>query len=231
MKLYYCLIFIFICIFLIGCSNTNNTSYAINDYVYRELEKIENVESLNEETIKALSIVIRTNIEDEEINKNVNIEKNNSKLYKIINSTNNLKLNKKHKYQKFIFDKNNKKNKNEKWNKSISKSDILKYMLNKNISLANISDIKINYNDENKINSISIAEKNIIIEELIKEFNLPNNNIVDIKINKTNIVVIGEFESNNIYFDIEKANELSNTGLKYNKILEETLKNYEIIDE
>jgi len=228
MKRISCILLIsFSLLLFVACKNNETSNAAsVDKQVCYELQQIENIDTFSEETIKAMSVVIRTNLENEKNTKNVNFENFNDKLYKIVKSTSNKKLKQKSTNKKLIL----KNNSDKTWQRKINKTDILSYMLSKGINLANISSIETKYNNQNKLESITVAEKEILYSELKEIFNLPTDIVTDVKIEQSYIIILGEYNEEDLnIFNLEKAEELSKKGLNYEKIIKKTINNYEKI--
>lgn len=280
--------------------------------VSSEMSNLENVENLSDETIKALSIVIRTKLYNDESvsflisdgssdssenfsdildNSNnssesfaSNVTSNTTKSStesvgnSIINETNikntdNFALNSSENFNNSIssntnqklaknfdfavnktsnqvlsgFDNtNNNKNRNfiempkniiiatdsksYTWQKVIKKSELLRFLAKKNISLANISDFKTNSDENSNILSIVIAGKVINFNEIKSEFDLPSSKISSIKNNISEIFIFGSGIDCPNVFDIKVSESLASSGLSYEQILHYFFDGYNIIN-
>ena len=77
------------------------------------------------------------------------------------------------------------------WKKIISKYDILSYLKENGISVANLTEIEI-INDDNFITtSIRIANKDINMKDFTKHFKLLSNRLISVSINKNEIIFFG----------------------------------------
>ena len=156
---------IIICFFIIfGTSCKNNeeiqtTAQTMEYAVAYELSNIEDVDSLDEETAKALSIVIRTRLINNPEESPQNIDKSNidEKYLNIVNKTSNQILN----YNNNIAEVSYAYTEEEEWSSEIKKSEILSYMMKNKISLSNISDIEKLENDSGELEFLVIGGKSI----------------------------------------------------------------------
>lgn len=229
-----------------GCSEKEKiVESSVEAMTLCELEQIDGIENFSDETIKALSVIIRTNNKNdnetnfayipnnkrieklvEETNGKILVQKNNEDLNEnniaspifigTLNENNQIKNNK----LDYINSEGSKT-----WSVVIKKSAILNYLKKNNISLSNISDIKTNNDNDGKLLSISIGNKEIPYSSLKENFGIKSNKILKIENNLTNIVIYGEYDES---FDIYKAENLSSQGNTYDKILNVLVKNYEI---
>lgn len=212
MKKIFCLIFSLFYLIFSGCSNKNNenaSAYNLDLATIEEIENIENVDAFDDETIKALSIVVRTKKKQQE--KISSYTPKNKRLYNLVKETSNVVLKNKNNTAVVNFETS------DIWEKHIKKYDILKYLSNKGISLANISDIETITDSNGKLTHIVIGGKTISFDELKTNFDIPTDNVIDFKINKSDVVLTGRFDEND--FNLPKANTLSKQGKKYDEIL------------
>ena len=163
MKKLFCLLITLFLITLTSCSNNkqiniSNTSNLENAVAY-ELEQIDKENNLDDETLKSLSVIIRTNLtlNSDFNNKNYTIS---AKYKDLANQTKNelLKINGNTEFIDISNDKYT-------WQKSIQKDKFLEYAYNKNISLSNISNIEPLYND-NIVEKLCVANKEFDYNEL-----------------------------------------------------------------
>ena len=214
------ILIVFPTIFLFGCSKKSDiVESSVEALTLCELEQVEGVENLSDDTIKALSVIIRTNIKNSDY-QNFAYVPNNKRLSKLVKETNgetldsistsSINLNNQT-YKKIGYIKDN-----ETWKVEIKISQILKYLKNNNINLSNISNINPIYSDENCLTGIEIGGKFISYEVLEKEFGLKSNKIIKIENTLTKIVVTGEYEK---AFNINSSEDLANSGKNYNQIL------------
>lgn len=240
-RLKYILIICLVIVSFVGCSKKDDIKTDnLEAMTICELEQIENVSNLNDETIKALAVVIRTNLKDN-VDTNFAYIPNNKRIADLVYSTKGeiIQFDENNNYEEDLAEtsliindyilKDNKINysfnQNETWTVKIKKYQILKYLNKHNINLSNISNIEPVYTDENSIESIKIGSKNITYNELAKEFGLKSNKIINIENNLSEIIITGLYDKN---FNIDKANDLANEGKTYDKILESILKTYKI---
>lgn len=293
MKKFKILIVICLMIFsvsLCSCDNKKQVQTA-NTMEYRvssEMSSLENAENLSDETIKALSIVIRTKLYNGEnisilksnsqtdssknfesiFDKSINFSENsaicNSEKSEILNNSsensNNSVLSSSSKKDAKNFDfavnktsnqvlsgfnSTNNKNSNFSklpkniiiatdsksftWQKKIKKSELLKFLAKKNISLANISEFKTNTDENSNIVSIVIAGKEIDFSEIKSEFDLPSSKISSIKNNISDILISGTGIDCPNVFDIKISESLASSGLNYEQILNFFFDSYNII--
>ena len=242
-RLNYIFISLLFILCFVGCSKKEKIQTdALEAMTICELEQIENISSLNDETIKALSVVIRTNLK-ENIDENFAYIPNNERLAKLVYSTKGetLNFNENRLDEEFtetsayygsmsnnIF-KNKKINytykKEDVWTVKIKKFQILKFLNKKNINLSNMSKIEPVVLDDGRIEYIKIGSKNISYNELANEFKLKSNKILKIDNSLTEITISGLYENN---FNINDANNLAIEGNSYDKIIENMLKDWKI---
>ena len=203
--------FLFILFFfsflLVGCSNSNLSSYSIDEYIASEISEIENIEKYNEETIKTISVIYRTNF-NEDKKETLNIIKN-QKITDIVKETSGQIINK-----KISINCNN-----EYWKKQINKSDLLDYLNKNDISINTLKDIEIISNN-NFCEKIIISSKEIDFIKFAQHFNLSSNKDIEIINNDTYLEVVGYGNSFNYDIDILEINNLTEKGLNYKQILE-----------
>lgn len=208
-------------IFFCGCQNKQASIQAdnVNDMIALELASIEDSNNLDTETLKTLSVAIRTNITNfnesgiDENLKTKNIESSIlNKMYNITNSTNGETI----ETDKKITISKSKPSKV--WSKNISKSNILKFISKNNISISSIKNIREIKNDDGTLKSIIIGQKEIPYKTLEKEFDLNSNKITSIENQSSSITIIGEQDTSNI-FAIEEINNLAKSDKNYKQIL------------
>lgn len=211
-------VILIVCIFAIGlisCSKTpqkNICNDNINNLVAIELEKIDN--NYSDETLKALSVIVRTNL----IINNVNAENKlaSEKYQNIANLTKNETL--KNNNNNYIEISINQNEEEYHWQKNLKKSKILEFALKNKINLTNISDIDpIIEND--KVVGLNIANKYFDYNILAKEFGLESNVIENIENNKSEIIIKGKNKGFYDSFNIKKSEQLSNNNYNYKDIL------------
>lgn len=216
---------------LCGCSKKENiVAGAADAMTICELEQIEGVENLSDETIKALSVIIRTNKQNENV-KSFAYVPNNKRIADLVLKTSGetISMDNSSKISTVALFPVSSNVDNEKidyalggdtWTVEIKKSKILSYLQQNNINLSNISDFKPLYSEDGLLTGIMLAGKTIPYETLRAEFGLKSNKITKISNSLTKIVVEGEYVNT---FLIEKAEALSLLGLDYNSILKSFL--------
>ncbi|MBQ7917401.1 MAG: hypothetical protein IJ310_01140 [Clostridia bacterium] len=217
-------IFVVLLIFLTsGCSKTTNVSNATNleDVVAYELEQIDNSQNLDDETLKSLSVVIRTNtiLNNDFQDKNYNP----SKKYKdIVNETKNqtLKINGNAEFIDISTQ-------DYEWKKSIKKNKLLEFAYLNNISLSNLSNIEPIYKEE-KIEKLNIAGNSFDYKNLAENFYLESNDITNIETTNKEVVIYGKNKGFYNKFDYNKSKNLSKQGKNYKEILNNLYPNFEI---
>lgn len=197
----------------VGCGKLEKQeSVNVDDFVAQELEKIDN--NYSDETLKAMSVIIRTNmiVDNETLN---NKTKPSEKYRNLTKATS----------YKILKDKNNNLIKTSfenspdyTWQKNIKKSDVLEFALKNNISLTNISNVEPVFEND-KIKALKIGNKTFDYSELASQFGLESNNIEKITTNKTEIIVKGKNKGFVNSFDIKTSEQLSNNNHNYLEIL------------
>ncbi len=231
------LISIFCCFFVIfllfGCSKKE--SYVpvenLEHRVSSELEEIDNIQNLSDETIKALSVVIRTNLlNDNQNNKNISENKEYSTvhnhIYDIIKETSGEVLKSSEGLKKFEIEESYS---NGLWEIQIKKSDLLNYLNKNNISLSNISNITPVFDEDNNFLYLVVGGKVIYYNELKDEFGLKSKKITNIENNINSITIYGEgYDSDTAYFNIEESLQLEEDGLNYKELLNHFFKGFNL---
>lgn len=202
--------FIIFC-FCAGCSNSSKTASAssLDIAVTEELEQIENIESFDDETIKALSVIIRTKKKNNFSTSEYSPK--NEHIYNIVKSTTGEVLENNSSNVNFSYEEN------DEWSVEIKKFEVLKYLSKSNISLSNISSLEPVFDENNNLLGLNIGSKFISYEELEKEFNLPSNKITNIENKSSSIVLTGTYDKS--VFNIKKSLELSKNGNNYKAII------------
>ena len=205
-----------LCLFLFGfvaCSNTHTKPISINELnkqIAIELENLDN--NYSDETLKALSVVLRTNLT---INKKQSSKTPTEKYLKIAESTNKKVLkNKNDNLVEISLENNNKYS----WQKTIKKSKLLEFAFNNKINLTNLSKIEPILENE-KVIGLNIGNKYFEYNLLAKEFGLESNIIENIEDNKKEIIISGKNKGFYSHFDIIKSEQLSNNNYNYEQIL------------
>ena len=216
-------------------AETQATTNQLDAKVAEEISSIENIETYSDETIKALSVIVRTNLSNN-INSQTEYDANNY-IYNneyIINNNHILELVKQtsgetiktnsEKTESFEIKTNAS---TEAWELEIKKSKILEFMKKNNISLSNISNFNIVKDESGNIKKLEIGSKEFFVEDLIDAFDLPSVNITDIKNKKTTVLIKGFGNKND--FDINKSESFAKEGQNYKKILKKWQNNFQII--
>ena len=200
--------------FMVGCNNNKSNIQNLENSVAAELQSID--EGYDDETLKALSVILRTNLSLKKDNK-LYSKKINPKYTKIAKSTKNETLkNDNNEIVEISLENTD----SYHWQKIINKSEILDYAYKNNISLTNISSFEPVY-ENNKIKQINIAGKTFDYKTLAKEFNLESNEIENFEIKNSSVIITGKKQGFYDYFDFEKSKKLSKEGKNYQDILSE----------
>jgi len=166
MKQAFSILICFLVMMFIGCSkNEHASASSVDKQIASEIEQIENIESFDTETVKALSVVIRTRIKNNNSESNIEYTPKNQHIYNIVKSTENETL-KETSLNKLDYISQ------EDWSIKIKKSEILKFLASKNISLSNISDIIPFYTKDGVFDYLLIGGQKITYQELAENFNL-----------------------------------------------------------
>ena len=223
MKKIFSIIVVLLIFLTSGCSKTTNVSNATNleDVVAYELEQIDNTQNFDDETLKSLSVIIRTNT----ILNNDFQDKNYtpSQRYKdIVNETKNqtLKINGNAEFIDISTQ-------NYEWKKSIKKDKLLEFAYLNNISLSNLSNIEPIYK-EDKIEKINIAGNSFDYKNLAENFDLESNDITNIETTNKEVVIYGKNKGFYNKFDYNESKNLSKQGKNYKEILNNLYPNFEI---
>ena len=164
MKKVICLFCIMLSLFMFaGCKQiTRDTSAeTLEHHVAHNLENINDIQNVSEETTKALSVIERTNLLNSGAkfadSSSVSYSEDHEKIYNISNQTageilinpgysNNIEINE-------TF--------SPEWETEIKKSTLLSFLNKNNISLSNISNIEPTLDDNGKLLYLSVGGKNI----------------------------------------------------------------------
>ncbi len=197
-------------LFPISCKSNENKSFSLNEMVCHEISKIEGYENFNHETINCLSIIFRTNINT----KNYVISKAIDKtLLSIVEKTSNTKL--KNSLVLNTLSSN--------WSEIISNGELLEFLKTKNISLANLSSISLNNDNENFSSLLIVQNNNIDFLEFANYFNLKSNKNIKIEKFSSHLKISGYGNTFNYDLDLAEIEKQSNDGLSYDKILKNFL--------
>lgn len=213
----------FMLLFFVSCKNIpiqDNPPDLENQVAYELMMRDKNY---SDETLKAMSVIIRTNLSI-----NSPTKSNFGASEKYLNLTNQTKgqvlKNNQNNMVEISFENSD----NYNWQKTIKKSEILKYALKNNISLTTLSKINPDIKD-GVVMGLEIGNKYFNYEELAKEFNLESNIIENITQNKNEIIINGKNKGFNGYFNIEKSEQLSNNNYFYQDILGDFFENLTLI--
>lgn len=234
--------FIFVLIFSVSCSKKQDNSpvaveqaygNSLNLQITKELESFENISSLDDETIKAMSVVIRTNLVNENQNEN-NLKNNeykptNNHIYELVNETDGEILENENSSEKINHLYINEKDENEVWVKEIKKVDILNFLKTQNISLSNLSKFENNQDENGRTKNINLGGKSLNYKLVMEKFNLPSNKIYSIENHLSSITIRGIGSGTEEEFFINDANNEAKAGENYQKILKNRYNNFKII--
>lgn len=241
MKKGFIFIFCFYLIFCCACSNKNSQPYTaenqahisnVDTIISNQITNFENSDSFNEETIKTLAVILRTNLLTNqnttslsEINENIL----NSDIYNIVKTTNGeiVKDESEQINEFFIEDE---KLENQEWCVTIKKSKILELLKKNNISLSNLSNFEIIKNEDDYTEKIIIAGKEFDIDYLMKEFDLPSNKNLTIVNNLTTVKITGKGTHKNDTFNLKTIKSLSYQGYDYKNIIKSKKNSFKIIN-
>lgn len=200
------IVFCFILSTSIGCKTLTKKVYSLDDYIAYEISLIENISNYNDETIKVLSVIYRTNYKEN--NKQFNYSKINYKILNLTKSTSNITLTK-----NLIINTSSKN-----WSERIHKFEILEFFKSYNIKLANISNINI-ISDNGFAKTISISSHNIDYLTFANYFNLPSNFNIKINIESSLFEISGYGNSFNFDIDINDIENLASKDYDFLKII------------
>ncbi len=220
-RLTYVFLLIFTLFIFSGCTKPikYDAAESVEHQVANNLESIENIQNVKEETIKALSVITRTNLlqEDNDFSENSSktYSEEHKKLYNISNKT----------AGEVLFDGENLANieilqtNNSEWESEIKKSTLLSFLSENNISLSNISNIEPNLDDNGNLVNLNIGGKIINYDSLEKNFNLKSNKITKIDNTISSIIIHGENIPSSTTFFIDEAEKLAAEGKNYKELL------------
>lgn len=197
-----------------------------NEQVAYELEKIEGIENFDDETIKALSVILRTNLLKNETLPDLNTTTSNQRLVELASQTDG----------EILVEENSNSFEPFKitaeevvWKKEIKKADILKYLKENNISLSNLSNIETEKQSDGRTKTLKVGGKGFDIKELINRFDIPSNNIYNIENKLSSIIIEGKEYGMTKNFVISEAQKEAKEGQNYKKILKNRYNNFNII--
>ena len=216
-----------ICFF--GCSNSkDSTTNSLESRTMFELEQIENIDSLSDETIKALSVIIRTNLQNEN-EESYSYKPSSNKILNLTKSTDGMVLSSDKNTLCEVSaitgisqpeEKTEYFSGNQTWEVEIKKSKILSFLKQNGIGLSNISSFEPIYDSSHLLTGIKLGGKTIPYETLKNEFGIKSNKITKIENSLTKIIIDGEYVG---AFNIDEAEKLSAAGLKFDQILKNLL--------
>lgn len=218
MKKLFLMILVCFSFFAVSCENQNTQTLEPPSPAML-VETNFKTSELSDETLKALLVIYQTNIKNGFISINNEYSKPSSRIIELSNQVKNEYLSNKEcifvesKEPQFVL-----------WTKDILKTDILKFLINKNISISSISNIKHQTNENGETESLSIGGKIIPFEEIKKQFNLKSNKINNIQINGNTVTITGKEENQKNIFNIKTAETQSKSGFSYKELLENQLK-------
>lgn len=213
MKKYLFLCLSLILMFFVACEKIEKQeSVNVDTMVAQELEKLDN--GYSDETLKAMAVIIRTNLIVDGETK-INKMQPNEKYLLLTKSTDYKQLkNKNGSLVKISFEDSP----DYTWQKNIKKSDILEFALKNNVSLTSLSNIE-PVMENKKIIALKIGNKSFDYNTLAEHFGLESNIIEKISTNSTEIIIKGKNKGFNNSFDIETSEQLSNNNHNYLEIL------------
>lgn len=205
------------CLFLLcfsACSKQTvkiDNNININEIVATKLEEMD--KGYSDETLKALSVILRTNLTIN--NSNTSIATPKEKYLNISKTTRNQVLkNQNNNLIEISLSDNNEYT----WQKTIKKSKLLEFAFKNKINLTSISEVE-PIIDNGKVVGLNIGKKYFEYETLSKEFGLESNTIESIESNKKEIIIKGKNKGFYNNFDIDKSEQLSNDNHNYKQIL------------
>lgn len=169
--------------------------------------------TFSDETLKAVSVIIRTNLKINPTN-NKKIKTNEKYLNIAKQTCGKVLKNKNGSLVEISFDNNE----NYSWQKSIKKSRLLEFANKNNISLTSLSTFEPVLKNERVI-GLKIGGKYFDYKTLANEFNLESNIIEKISENRNEIIINGKNKGFSPVFDLEKSEQLSNDNYNYLEIL------------
>ncbi len=227
--------------FLTACSKnqTNEISAekqahlaSVDKIVSNEIASFEGSENFDTETIKTLSVLVRTNIEKEilenKFSRNENIEIIDNEIYNIVKQTSGelIKGEDFENLPSFSFEEEIDLNE---WQVEIKKSQILELLNKNNIKLSSVSNASIERDENGNATKLSIGGKEFNIDYFKEEFNLPSSKIIDINNNLSHIKITGIGNDKIQNFELTFIKSLSNQGLDYKNIIKSKNNSFKII--
>ena len=200
-----------------GCKKKQTeTTSAINQKIASQICQIENYDTLSPETIKALSVVFRTNIKNGE---------NISALENYLIDENILLLTKETDGE-ILDDVSNiiSLDKNEEWVLEIPKTKLLEFFSTKGEHISSFSNIKLEKDNNERTEKLVISEKKLSSQELKNNFSLKSNKIEKFETTQSSLILYGKGFGFGENFDIFEAETLAKNGYSYEAIIK-SLKN------
>jgi hypothetical protein len=234
MKKFLCFVFSVLCLICFsGCGKQYIASADnLEESVASELSCIPNFENLDDETAKALSVVVRTKLKSSNENVDSNSSQVSSKSSSKISSNSSskpsaksIKIAEQTKGEVLSLSKTDANNiqifdgQNDTWSVSVDKSNILSFLSKKNISLSNISKFEPEFDNNKNLINLSVAGQKISYEELEQEFGLKSSEITSVESGLTNITISGKTPKKYGYFDITEASQEAKNGKTYKQLL------------
>lgn len=203
MKKYILVLSAFLCIFaclgFAACKKQAVTSADnLDSAVAYEIASIDGSNEFDHDTLRALTFIVKSNI----INSNSsNIDESVLRTSTIDEKLYNKVLDISATYTDILANKTYKITNNEpekRWSKEIKKTDILKYLNKKHLSLSSISNIKEYRDKDNSITYLDIGGKKLDFGTVMKDFDLPSGKVDIIKNKKSSLIVEGERDTEDI---------------------------------
>ena len=215
-----------ICIVLVtilfaGCTKPAkyDAAESLEHHIANNIENINNIQKVSDETIKALSVIIRTNSLNENKNFAENSKKtydeNHNKIYLISSQTKGEILTNNNSISKLEISEDF----SPYWETEIKKSSLLSFLNKNNISLSSISNISQEVDEKGNINAVIIVGKKIEYNAIKDEFSLKSNKITKIDNNLTSLVIYGENPKSTNCFYVNEAEKLVKEGYDYKQLL------------
>lgn len=230
MKKLLSILLIFVCVLFSACSSkTSASAETKTDQVSTILDSIDGFSTLDDETLKALAVIIRTKqISLGDID-NTNNQKNSSpsERAEYISSITDGEV-----LDDFGLESTNLDYgyfESKTWKRKLDKADILIGLNKLNISLSSLKNITPNF-EQKKLNatdekttkvlaSLTADSKTIDAEKLSEIFELESSLITDFSYDYKVITIFGKTQKPSGYFDITESVLLSKQGMNYEQLL------------
>lgn len=221
------IILIFTMFTFCSCSKVSekNETIITPNIIASVIESNTKIQNLSDETIKALSVIVRTNLKNGYTFNNESYKEPSERIIKLAKQTD----------YEFLTDETNqnqyisfgqKNSKQTFWKQEIKKSEILKFLTNQKISIASLSRIEPEVNEQGETESLIVGGKKIKFETLKNEFNLKSNKISNIEILTNSVIITGLTECKEFDFNIIDAENESKKGADYKILIKNQLKNW-----